>query len=149
MLRPVLGQAPAALATQINVSVGGLHAWRAEEAACAVADPRSLGPAIRAWTACSRYRPSKDLLNPPKRPYAPPARAWGHHHGAVPGAAEPEGPRRHRGRTLPPGGRLDQASHPENRPEAYLVLYIMVIRAFLKNIPGDPEPVATTHSDTR
>jgi hypothetical protein len=43
-----------------------------------------------------------------------------------------------RGRTLPTGGRLDQASHPENRPEDYLVLYIMVIRAFLKNIPGDP-----------
>jgi hypothetical protein len=30
------------------------------------------------------------FLNLPKRPYAPPARAWGHHHGAVPGAAEPE-----------------------------------------------------------
>ena len=49
----------------------------------------------------------------------------------------------------PPAVALIEASHPENRPEAYLVLYIMVIRAFLKNIQGIPEPVATTHSDTR
>ena len=35
-------------------------------------------------------------------------------------------------------GRLDEASHPENRPELYFVLYIMVIRAYLMNIQGDP-----------
>jgi len=84
-----------------------------------------LGPAIRASTACSRYRPSKEVLNPPKRPYAPPARAWGHHRGAVPGAAEPEDLADIKGGHYPPAVALTRAR------KAYLVLYIMVIRAYL------------------
>ena len=83
---------------------------------------------------------------PPEEAYAPPARAWGHHHGAVPGAAEPEDLADIEGGHYPPAVAVTRLAIQKS---LLSLVYHSDSSVSLRTYKEIHEPVATAHSGTR